>query len=321
MTAALGKIAPKSRRSTMETMIVSIDQANAWEVPPFQRPVRINAKVEAIAEELKADGCSISGTITLGRLPNDRTHYLIDGQHRREAFRLSNLAEAIMDVRVVHFDTMAEMAEEFVQLNTAIVRMRPDDLMRGIAPTLPNLRRLMEECPYVGFANVRRGGESGPLVSVASLLKCWNTSSHETPTNSNNGMSISSVAHALDEDSADNLIRFLRLAHAAFGRDPEYFRLWGNLNLALCMWLYRRLVLNTERKGNTRVSVLNDTQFKSCLMALSSKHDYLDWMQGRLLNDRDRSPCLGRIKQIFQRRLQESGVDKVVLPQPAWSSK
>lgn len=317
-----GKIAPRASRASMETMIINLDQVNSWRVPPFQRPVRINAKVLAIAEEIKTDGVAISGIITLGRLAKDtHTHYVVDGQHRLEAFRLSGLPEIIADIRVVTFDTMAEMADEFVQLNTAIVRMRPDDLLRGLTPSLPHVQHLMEICPYIGYDNIRRGGSSGSLVSLGSVLRCWDTSAKETPSSSNNGVSITQSASNLDEMGVNYLIRFMVIAHSAWGRDPEYYRLWGNLNMGLCMWLYRRLVIETTRRGGQRVSVLTDNQFKQALMALSANSDYLDWLPGRLLNDRDRSPALQRIKQIFARRLSEGTDKKVTLPQPPWASR
>jgi hypothetical protein len=315
-------LAPKALRSTMETLILTPDEVNKWRVPPFQRPVRINAKVQAIAEEMKTSGL-IPGMLTLGKLSKDPALYVADGQHRLEAFRISGIDEAIADVRIVHFDTMADMADEFVQLNTAIVRMRPDDILRGLAPTLPNLQRILTECPFVGYGNVRRGDlDSGPVVSISAVLRCWMAGAMETPTNSSNGMSINQIASTMDEESARRLVRFLNLAFDAWGRDPEYYRLWGACNLAVCMWLYRRLVMDKDRRGSyARVVVLNESQFKQCLMSLSAAPNYIDWLQGRLLNDRDRGPALTRIKQAFTKRLNEEGLAKVSLPAPAWASK
>lgn len=315
------KAAPKASRSTMETVIVSIEQVNAWRLPPFQRPLRVNAKVQVIAEEMKCEGTSIPGILTLGKLTGENVYYIVDGQHRAEAFRISGLTEAIADLRIVHFDTMAEMADEFVQLNSAIVRMRPDDLLRGVTPSLPVIQRLMQECPFIGYDNIRRRDTSGPIVSLAAVLRCWHTSSFEVPSGGNSGVTITQAAKMLDSDSAGKLIRFLTLAITAWGRDPEYFRMWGNLNVALCMWLYRRMVLDTVRRGNSRVTVLTDTSFKQGLMALSADSNYIEWLTGRLLNDRDRSPALARIKTIFARRLAETVTGKFNMPQPAWAAR
>lgn len=322
--AYVGKSVPKSLQSSMETKLLTVDEVNSWRIPSFQRPVRVNAKVQAMAQDLKVNGnVTISGVITLGKLSRDDAFYVVDGQHRAEAFRISGMQEIIADVRVVYFDSMADMADEFVQLNTSLVKMRPDDVLRGITPSHPPLQRIMKECPYIGYGSVRRGAsDSGPIVSLGSVARCWYAGNVETPSSSNNGMSVPSIAQNFNDDDAGKIVRFLDLAYAAWGRDPESYRLWGNCNLALCMWLYVRLVLNKDRRGNTRVVVLDDAQFKKCLMSLSADRNYVDWLQGRLLNDRDRSPALARIKQIFVHRLNQEGVGKKYnLPQPAWAGR
>jgi|GEM_PF-2004507 len=321
MATAMAKLAPKTHRSTMDTLLLTVDDVNKWQVPPFQRPVRVNAKVMAIAEEMKMSQ-TITGVVTIGRLTKDNSDYLVDGQHRREAFRIAGISEVIADVRIVHYDTMADMADDFVMLNTALVRMRPDDLLRGLTPSLPNLKHLMDTCPFIGYDNIRRKDHAGPIISLASVLRCWSTSALETPHNSTaRHGGISQIAASMDADSAGKLIGFLELTLHAWGRDPEYFRLWGNLNLALCMWLYRRVVLDRVRdKGAARSVVLTREEFKQCLTALSANSSYLDWLQGRLLNDRDRSPGLTRIKAIFTRRLASTKTGIIKLPQPAWQA-
>lgn len=313
--------APKAQRSNMETLIISIDQVNQWKVPPFQRPVRTNDKVRAIAEEMKQSGCEITGIITLGKIARAPELYIVDGQHRIEAFRISGLGEIIADVRIVHFDTMADMAEEFVRLNSALVRMRPDDILRGLEPTTQALRRIRQECSFVGYDNIRRGNSSGPILSMNAVVRCWTGSATETPVANQGGQSVAQMAAGMDEVSVENLIRFLQTAQAAWGRDPAYYRLWGGLNLTICMWLWRRLVLDTQR-GTKRYVVLNVAQFKQCLMSITANHDYLDWLPGHVLGDRDRSPCYARLKSIFVRRLTEESRDKKkpLLPQPAWAA-
>lgn len=305
----------------MDTEILSIEQVNKWRLPPFQRPLQLNSKVMAIAAEMRSGEVSIKGVLTLGKLRGDPgPPYLVDGQHRVEAFRQSGVQEIIADVRVVTFDGMAEMADEFVNLNTAMVRMRPDDLLRGLTPSLPNLGLIIRQCPFIGYDQVRRGkADSGAVVSLSVALKCWLTSSFETPAGGK--ASISSVAHTVNEHSASQLIRFMHLALDAWGRDPEYYRLWGVLNMTLCMWLYRKLVINVNRRAVERVITLNDAQFRKCIASLSSSQSYMDWLLGKTLSDRDRNPGFLRVKQIFVRRLTEEGVAKPILPSPAWSSK
>ncbi len=314
--------APKSERSNMETVIISINEVNQWRIPPFQRPVRVNEKVRDIAEDMRRNGCEITGILTLGKVGKDSTTtWVVDGQHRLEGFRISGMPEILADVRVCHFDSMADMADEFVRLNTALVRMRPDDILRGLEPTHEVLRILRKECEFIGYDNVRRASTLSPVLGMSAVLRCWLASAAETPSSNSTG-SAAQTAAALDRDAAQKLIVFLTTAHAAWGRDPENFRLWGNLNLSLCMWLWRRLVLDRDRTTK-RITVLNVAQFKQCLMSLSANPNYSDWLQGRSLNDRDRSPCYARIKSIFARRLMDGSADtkKPLLPQPAWASK
>jgi hypothetical protein len=314
--------APKSQRSSMETLIVSIDQVNQWQLPPCQRPLRVNAKVLATAEEMKANPC-IEGVVTLGRIGKSPTLYVVDGQHRIEAFRISSLPEAIVDVRIVHFDDMADLADEFVRLNTALVRMRPDDVLRGLEATSLALTTIRRECPFVGYDFIRRNGTSGPVVSMNSVLRCWYGSAAETPTNQTGGNSVAKVALSMDQESIDDLVRFLSTAQAAWGRDPEYYRLWANLNICLCMWLWRRVVVSGANRGAKRAVVLNAGQFRQCLMQLSADARYLEWLQGRTLSDRDRSPGYQRIKDLFAKRLmeQDGNGKKPMLPAPSWFSR
>jgi hypothetical protein len=125
----------------------------------------------------------------------------------------------------------------------------------------------------------------------------------------------------LTDDSAQHLIQFLETAMAAWGRDAEYFRLWGSLNLGLCMWLWRRLVLDKERAGSKRYVILTVKQFNNCLMALSADAKYGDWLQGRQLTDRDRGPAYGRVKNIWSARLESEGQKKISFPKPPWATR
>lgn len=312
--------APKAQQSRMDTLIITPAMAAAWKIPPFQRPLRINEKVRTVAAQIQKTE-TIEGVITLGRLKNDPSFYIVDGQHRTEAFKLSELAEAIVDIRLVIFDSMGEMADEFVRLNSSLVKMRPDDILRGLESSTPALLQIRKSCEFVGYDNIRRSG-TGPIVSMSALVRCWNGSGYETPTNSSSGLSAATMAQSLDQRSVQNLIAFLATAHAAWGRDPEYYRLWGNLNLTICMWLWNKLVIDRDRFGNKRYVVLNIPEFKRGLMSVSADSDYLAWLPGRQLSDRDRSPCYTRLKGIFVRRLSsDGGGKKVTFPAPAWASK
>lgn len=312
--------APKAVQSRMDTLIITPAMVNTWKLPPFQRPLRINDKVRAVTEQIKKDE-TIEGVLTLGKLKADAAYFIVDGQHRIEAFKLAGIPEAIVDVRVVSFDSLAEMADEFVHLNSSLVKMRPDDILRGLENSTPALKAIRKSCEFVGYDQIRRSG-SGPIVSMSALLRCWNSASYETPAGSNSNLGAAALAQTIDGLSIQNLIAFLATAHAAWGRDPENYRLWGNLNMALCMWLWNRLVIDRDRAGNKRYCILTITSFKHCLMSVSADNDYLAWLPGRTLSDRDRSPCFTRIKAIFVKRLaSENNGKKLMLPQPAWASK
>lgn len=314
--------APKAVQSRMETLIITPAMVNQWKIPPFQRPVRINAKVQTAVEKIKQTE-TVEGVLTLGALKSDSALYIVDGQHRVEAFKLSELQEAIADIRVCVFADLAEMSDEFVNLNTSLVKMRPDDILRGLENSTPALRAIRKACEFVGYDYIRRGGSS-PIVSMSALIRCWVASTYETPASANAYFgSVAAMAQNLDQVSQQNLIAFLSTAHAAWGRDPEYFRLWSNLNLTLCMWLWNRLVIDRDRSGSKRYTVLNIPEFKRCLMSVSAEGDYLAWLPGRNLGDRDRSPAYTRLKNIFVRRLtaDATGKNTIRLPSPAWASK
>lgn len=310
---------PKGERTQMDTLILTADVIAEWRLPPFQRPLRVNEKVKAIAEEMKQVGGVVSGVITLGIIEKGRKDagiYLVDGQHRIEAFRLSLLDEGIADVRFMHFDDMGEMGEAFYKLNSAIVRIRPDDVLRALENTIPALKIIRNGCSAVGYDQIRRG-TSSPILSMSLLLRCWVGSSAETPVLAPNA---TQLAKDMSPESAQELLKFIDMAIEGWGRDHEYARLWSALNLTMCMWLWRHLVLTKER-GVKRFVNLNPAQFKRAMMVLSAEHNYLDWLMGRTMSERDRSPCYNRIKAMFVKRLEEEFGGKVKLPSPAWCSR
>ena len=318
ITYLKGKEPPKSRRSSMETLIFTRNEVESWKLPGFQRPIRVNGKVLGLAEDMKRDGGVVPGVLTLGRLGSDKTFYLVDGQHRVEGFKISELAECIADVRIIVFESMADMAEEFVNLNSRLVNMRPDDILRGLQESTPSLRRIISHCDFVSFGQVRRGDAKSALIGMSMLLRCWHMSHPEVP--AQNAPPAATLASSLDVKEADQIIAFLNVARAAWGKDPENYRLWGALNLTITMWLWRRLVLDRER-GVKRSIVLNADSFRKCLMSVSADAGYLDWLLGRSMCERDRSPCFMRLKAIFVKRLQQDGAGKVMIMTPAWASK
>jgi hypothetical protein len=301
----------KVTRSVVETIGFTRKEAEAWKLPPFQRKLTVNARVRACAEQIKEDGGVLPGTITFGRLAGEE--YLIDGMHRRESFLLSECAEGYADARTCFFNTMAEMAAEFVELNTSLVKMRPDDLLRGLEAQYPSLCKIAKECPWVGYDQVRRN-ERSPIVSMSTVLRSWERSRAEVPSSSS--PAAVQIVESMSDDEVRDLLRFLKLAIAGWGKDAEYQRLWSGLNLCLCMWLFRRVVLQTHSTRHVR---LTDAEFGRTLPALSADQNYLDWLVGRNTGDRDRSPGYSRITITLGKRLTEITGKKTIWPRPDWA--
>lgn len=303
--------AQMSTQTTLDTIEVTPDLVRSWKVPPFQRPLRINDKVTLLAEQIKREGGVIPGVIVLGILNKER--YLVDGQHRRESFLLSECIVGYVDIRVLHFSDMAEMGEEYVNLNSRLVNMRPDDVLRGLESTFEALGKIKKRCQFVGYDQIRRGDKS-PVLSMSALLRCWTSSATEVPRAAGSALAL---ARTLSMEDADTCIDFLSLAYAAWGRDMVTSRLWANLNLTLCMWLYRRVVVASY---SPNVPKITKDSFSKCLMSLAADATYPDWLLGRNNGQRDSSPAYKRIKEAFARRLEIETGKKPRLPQPAWAS-
>lgn len=190
--------------------------------------------------------------------------------------------------------------------------MRPDDILRGLEASSSGLMEIRRQCEFVGYDYVRRGPHT-PIVSMSTMLRCWFRSAQETPA----GHSDAAVelVKRLTDDEAGQLVQFLKVAYTAWGRDMEYQRLWGALNLTIIMWLWRRLV---NEKYSAKSIVLTVSQFSKCMMSLSASSDYLDWLGGRNLGERDRSPCYARIRTIFAARIFTDMNKKAALPSPPW---
>jgi hypothetical protein len=303
-------------RTQMETRLLCLEEMNGWTLPPFQREEVQNRKVVEFAERLMENGGMIGGVIHLGVLRHEESVvYLVDGQQRRGGCNLSGLPEFIADVSRKIYDSMAEMAEDFKNINSRLVGLRPDDLLRAYEMSHDELRRLREDCPFVGYSSVRRDQRSWrPVVSMSATLRCWFGSAKPTPNPTNAAVSL---LDQLTVAQREPLTVFLRTAHSAWGSEPENYRLWNMLNLTICMYLYRALVMEPS---NRRLAVPPE-MFRKCLMSVSANADYCDWLHGRNVGERDRVPCYKRLKTIFSTRLtSEYGGKLYKMPKPEWMS-
>jgi len=300
----------RATQTKMDTIAISPYVVSDWKNPPFQRPLKVNAKVRAIAEKIKETEV-LPGIITLGVLAKDT--YLLDGQHRREAFLISGLKEGYCDVRIHHFVSMADMGKEFVELNSRIVSLRPDDILRGLEGSNDAIVYIRKQLPFVGYDMIRRNDHS-PILSMSLMLRAWNASSFEVPSGTSAGTAME-VGQSLTQETAHECVSFIKLCEKAWGRDPEYSKLWSSLNLTICAWLYRRVVLTRDPKA---MKVTPDV-FCKALMSLSSNDGYLSWLVGRMLADRDRAPCYNRMKSIMIKRVEVDTGKKLRWPKPTWT--
>lgn len=302
---------PKSR---METMIVSPTVIGKWQIPDFQRPIKVNTKVLALVEELKSNGGFIPGIITLGILKGG--WYIVDGQHRVEAFKLAELKEGIADFRIMEFDTAAEMAEEFWKLNQPLVPMSADDRLRAMEKSNKALQTIRSCCKFVGYGQLWRSPGS-PLLSMTTVLRIWDAAKRDSA-GSHTG-SVGKVVTLLTVEDAEEMSDFLNACFQAWGNDVEYRRMWGSLNLTILAWLWRRIVVGAQVPAAKRATKITRERFIQCMMALSADQNYGDWLYGRRAES-EKSPCYARIKQIFVSRIIEAGDHKPLLPAPEWSA-
>lgn len=305
--------AEKNTETTLDCIEVTPNDVKSWKLPPFQRDLRRNEKVIAVSEKIKKDGGVIPGVLTLGIL--DKERYLVDGQHRREAFLLSGCTIGFCDIRVLHFVDMAAMGDEFVNINDSLVKMRPDDILRGLEASYEPLAKIRRRCTFVGYDYIRRN-EKSPLMSMSQAIRCWTGSMNEVP-KSGGGGSAAHLARTFTMEDAEALTAFLHCAFNAWGRDAVNARLWASLNLTLCMWLYRRTVIT---QWSARTPKLTNEMFTKCLMAVSAADIYVDWLAGRNLGGHQMSPAYGRLKGLFVGRLELETGKKVSFPQPTWAT-
>lgn len=313
----MSKKPEKITRTSVDTILFTREDAEGWKLPPFQRPLKVNQKVIDASKDIQESGGVIPGVLTLGKINN--VTYKLDGQHRIHAALMTELPEFYADVRIAEFDSMAEMGEEFVKLNSSLVKLKPDDILRGLEASTPALGQIRRACPYVGYDMIRRN-DRAPILSMSMLIKAWNAAGKETP--QSGGTAASVIVDQFTTEEVDQLITFLTLCWHAWGRDEQTKRLWSAINLTLCAWIYRHQVIATIPSAS-RVIKLSNSMFEKCLMGLSSNEKYLDWLVGRVLNDTQRSPCYNRIKDIFAARIMQEtkSTKKPLFLQPPWAPR
>jgi hypothetical protein len=308
--------AERATQTTMDTKELTPQWVAALKQPPFQRDLKVNQKVLGLLEDVRKSAV-LPGIITLGVL--DGVVYVVDGQHRLWCYLQTELPIAYADVRTHYFETMGQMAAEYVRLNQQLVRLRPDDILKGLEQSNICLQRIRKRCGYIGYTTVRRGS-NGPVLSMSQALKVWYGTRGDVPVLPPSAIY---VAEQLEEADVDEMTEFLGTCFEAWHRDIQNARLWSSLNLLLVGWLWRHVVIGAATKGSgkgqTRSDRLTREQFKRGMLSLSANQDYLEWLVGRQARDMDRTPAYNRIKAILAARYVQDTKFKVKLPSPAWA--
>lgn len=304
--------AQKATRSTVDTICFTKAEAEEWVLPPFQRPLKINRKVRELADVIRENEGVLPGVLTFGMI--GKTRYLLDGQHRRQSFYLSECGAGYADVRICQFDSMAEMGEEFVDTNSKLVTLKPDDVLRGLEASSPRLQRIRKACPWVGYGHFRMN-DTTPIVSMSSVVRLWSMSEGDAPGTGTKGVAIRLLETMTDEQERQ-MIDFLSICYRAWGRDREMSRLWSGLNLVSTAWIFRRIVLSQYSQKSAQLS---RDMFIRCLMEASADNLYVAWLSGRYITDLHRGPCYNRLKVIFVRRIAAETGKRTTMPAPEWA--
>jgi len=304
-----GSTAARSGKKTVDLAFeVTAKSMERWEVPSFQRPVTVNARVKQLAEHIQLEGV-IPGRLSIGVCKGKM--YRVDCQHRLEAFKISGLNEAAAEVEYEEFDTMRDMAKRYLELNEPLKRMGPNDKLKAMELYVPILHKIRKECPFVGYSS----GRSEKSIPMSRTLSAWAVSAWPQPIGSPG--CIVDLASTMTDEESEQLIIFLHLAKHAWGLDSEYSSLWRSPTIVLCMWLYRTMVLD---RHSAHSSVLTAQVFTKCMMSLSSDQEYLDWIVGKNTAAIHTRPAYVRIKNKFIKRARREMGQKISMPAPEWST-
>lgn len=310
------KEVPKTKKAfkhRLDTAILTPAGVRAWKDPPFQRPLKVNQKVIDLSEAMKEPGAVMPGIITLGEVGKET--YLLDGQHRREAFLMSGVPEIYADLRIMTFEDFADMGEEFVELNSRLVTLKPDDILRGLEGTLPPMMEIRRRCPFITYGQVHRAGQNPPVMAMSAALRAWTNGAPDVP--ARNVGNVVEVARRLTDEEATRMVEFFNRMRGAWGTEPEVAKLWSIINVTICSWLWRRIVL--EKAAHNKSVQVTAVQFAEAAMGLSADSQYMPWLIGRQMGERDRGPCYNRVKKIFVERLERILGRRVQLPAPPWA--
>lgn len=295
-------------------------QAAGWVSPPFQRRLILNRKVKAIATTMRATE-EIPGVIVLGVLGG--VVYLVDGQHRRQAFKDSGASQGVATVVTFEYADMAEMSSHYRELNSKISFGSPDDTLKAMAFSNDSIKEIKARCPFIGYGTRNRvGANAENFVSMAAFTNAWNTAGFDA-LKSSFGSAISFMGSVSTGEAVD-IAEAANAMHRAWGVGKEMSSLWKKLNVVCCLWFWRRSVLGWSgsskangswKRSNQRVPAKD---FERGFMSLSANGTYLDWLVGRSNMGKDSQECARRVKLIILDRIESDTGTRPPLPTSSW---
>lgn len=306
--------AEKRSRTVSKTVILDFEDCEAsWKVVgDIQRGSSLTKKIVEVGEDIGGSGIFPS-TIYIAVWEGNQ--YINDGLQRfsgwRDAVSKGGPTQVAANVQWEYFpdgpDGKAKMGERFAKLQLTLKRHRPDDGLRAIQHSLPAIKLIADECPNVGFGAVQRSNSKNTSLSMAVALQSWASSASEQCTSSG---SARDLAYRLTMDDAKKCVSFLTVARGAWGSTVEYNRLWGPVNLSVCMWLYRRMVVDPEQG----VTPLTAKQFSNCLVTLTNdtpKSTYVEWLRAKPSSAENRRMALANhIRPRFISRIRQEKIRK-----------
>lgn len=292
-----------------EVVVVTVALVNSWERPDFQRMFKQTKNVVDATNQIGRTE-EIPGTIWIGVW--EGRSYVVDGQHRIEAFLGANIAEALASVAFKAFDSYDAMARFYRMINTPLRSFSAQDNLKAAAVEYESLRIIEREATFASWYKPKRN--SGKTIQISSMVRFWGMARSDAPGGS---AQVVAVAAGMNKLAAHRLCVFGSLCHDAWGTDSGYAALWGGLNFPVVLWLYARTVLR-DPEPSLRVTRLDQPAFKKALVSLCDE-SYVDWLRGRNSLQNFRSPCYNKIKQRFKATLEKRG-ERLTLPSPDWAS-
>ncbi len=285
---------PRLKRCLVDCMVIDRHTIfDVWQVPPYQRDGIDNKKVNEISVALSQSPTLKYGLLLVGCRCG--TLYLVDGHHRKRAFGKTDLPSFRASVLFVRFDSEDEEVEAYREVQEQIKKSTPNDRLKVVAYTHAPLARIAEECNFVTFSKATAGSQRN-LVTMSTVVQCWEWSKTNPP-KPNNGGSVEDLAKSMTAEDAEKAIEFFGLCLDRFG--VSFPSLWKAPNLALCLWLYRRLVWQ-EGIEDGRWSRLTRREFASGLSGIANG-DYTDCLTNKKLSrDLDRNYIWGMLIHLFR---------------------